>query len=98
MSEIDRVKVNHNDSLPLDANNRRTPIASKDCEGKESPLTNSENVDVQSKEHCADDGFDTKTKNNVSLSPEDNARRAARRVSLWPEGKEQNMRDFLAPD
>lgn len=96
MSEIDRVKVNHNDSRPLGANNSRTPVAPKDCEDKESPLTNSENVEVQSKEHVGD-GLDTRTK-NVNLSPEDNARRAARAVSLWPEGKEQNMRDFLASD
>ena len=97
MSEIDRVKVNHNDSRSLDTNNSRTPVAPKDCEDKESPLTNSENVEVQSKEYCVGDGLETKTK-NISLSPEDNARRAARAVSLWPEGKEQNMRNFLAPD
>ena len=97
MSEIDRVKVNHNDFRSLGTNNSRTPVAPKDCEDKKSPLTNSENAEVQSKEHCVGDGLETKTK-NVSLSPEDNARRAARAVSLWPEGKEQNMRDFLAPD
>ena len=97
MGEIDRAKVNHSDSLPLGANNNYTPVAPKDCGDKKLPLTNPEDAEVQSKEHCVSDGLDATTK-NISLSPEDNARRAARVVSLWPEGKEQNMRDFLAPD
>ena len=100
MSEIDRdrIKINLNDSLPLNTNNRRTPIASKDCEDHKPPFTDSKNAKAQSKESCVGENVDTKIKKSVRLSPEDNVRRAIRAVSLWPEGKEQDMRDFLSSD
>ena len=101
MSEIDRdrVKINHNDSLPLNTNNQRTPIASKDCEDQKPPFTDSKNVKAQPKESCVGDSLDTEiNSNSVRLSPEDNVRRAIRVISLWPEGKEQDMRDFLSSD
>ena len=68
-------------------------------EDQKPPFTDSKNVKAQPKESCVGDSLDTKiNSDSVRLSPEDNVRRAIRAVSLWPGGKEQDMRDFLSSD